>query len=60
MVSNRTKLLNLENRIGRAIFSVHGHVTAEEATEVERLRLILGEAYDPVNMRWYPYPEQDE
>ena len=50
-------LKRLEIRAAKAVASVHGTLTAEEARELAHLRAATGETYDAVNGRWRPYTE---
>jgi|TARA_R110000744_G_scaffold25522_5_gene63267 hypothetical protein len=51
-MTDAQKLINIENRIARAVASVHGYITKSEIDERDRLQKIVGREFDAVNNKW--------
>ena len=53
-MTDKERLQRLSERIARAVCSVHGVVTKQEADERERLIAAVGRDWDAINRRWIP------
>jgi len=51
-MKSEDKLRILEERICRAVCSIHGHVTKAEIESLEKLRKIVGKSWDAINGQW--------
>jgi hypothetical protein len=54
-----TRLKNIEERITRAVCSVHGVICNGEVELRDKLRRQLGKKWDAVNFRWELLSQQD-
>lgn len=54
-----TRLKNIEERITRAVCSVHGVIYNGEVELRDKLRRQLGKKWDAVNSRWETLSERD-
>jgi len=54
-----TRLKNIEERITRAVCSIHGVIYNGEVELRDKLRRQLGKKWDAVNSRWEILSQQD-
>jgi len=54
-----TRLKNIEERITRAVCSIHGVIYNGEVELRDKLRRQLGKKWDAVNSRWELLSQQD-
>jgi len=54
-VTNRERLRYLEERVCEAVCNVNGFVTRGESLELDRLRTLLRETYNPHTREWTEY-----